>query len=688
MDRAPRGMTREIARKRSSCVFNEIRKKLGLLAVGLFTAFLLLPPEVPAEEPGMAELKARLEALEKSNQELRELAAQRRTSNVVATEAAPSAPLDTLTVEKIVGDMLHKKEEEKKQRDAAAKAAADAEAEAKKAEGYEVGSILSMGANWTPQGVVFSTPNKDFQFHVGGRTDYDNVWFNQPFSMRGLSPGTPGLTTFQSFPANGKTGAFSTATPGVSSAALGARQLANTTQPFVGNIESQTTGVGQLEDGSFFRRARIQADGTAYGIMEWSVEYDFQNVNAIPFDVTFVGVRDLPFVGTMRAGLFHTAQGMESYVNSKFQETMEYSGMFNALENQFLLGFYATNSILDQRMTWHYQFGRQPVALTGVPVDFGDGDYVHTARVTGLPVYLDDGRYLLHLGLSYQYRENPRDTGDGNGEPAVNRIGTPLSPGVLTNPGGAPLFSQPVRLARFNSFGGLRDSIGVGLPVSPTTAGTGVSLGQPPYARYIDTGNIIASHTNTTGGELLAYAGPFWLQCEGMWANVPNAIYPPGTAVVPSTNVVKTAAVPNTYNRGDLNYWGYYLMAGCFLTGESRGYDRRFGIYDRNRPNENFFLVRGDDGKPQFGMGAWEVVYRWCYTDLDSKGCDGGRLGEHLIGLNWYLNPNARIMLDYVVDQRNYNTLVPAFNNNNSLIFSNVISGQTQGLGLRFHLDF
>jgi phosphate-selective porin len=669
-------------KKWSSCMFTGVGKKLRLLKAGMYLACLLAPPVLAAAEPGAAALKARLEALEKDNQELRDLLGKPQASPVSATAGAPGAPLDPHTVEKIVGDMLNKKQEEKKQQEAAARAAADAEAAARKAEGYEVGSILNMNGAWTPTGVLFSTPNKDFQFHMGGRLEYDNVWWREPFSLTGPAPGTSGLTTFTPFPANGKTGAFATATPGISSAALGARQLANTTQP-PPNIISQTagpTGVGQLEDGSFFRRARFETDGVAYGVMEWNVEFDFQTPNTVLFDNTYFGVRDLPLIGTLRAGNMKVPQGLESYGATKFMPTLERSTLFDAFENQFGMGFYASNTLFDQRMTWHYMFSRLPNAIAQVPVDFGDGDYAHTVRVTGLPIYLDDGRSLLHLGLSYQYKVNPKDTGDGNGEPGVNQPGTPLSPGSLTSPGGAPLFSQSVRVTRFRDRAGLRDATGTG------SGAAGVSLGDS--GRYIDTGDIIAPRVNTLGGELMAYTGPFWLQCEGVWANTPDAIYPPGTAVVPSTNAVKVAAVPNTYDRGTLNYWGYYLMAGYFLTGENRGYSRRFATYDRVRPNENFFLVRGDDGKPQFGWGAWELLYRWSYTDLDSKGCDGGRLGEHLVGLNWHLNPNCKIQVNYIIDQRNFNALVPAFNNTNSLIYSNVATGQTQGLGLRFHLDF
>src|SRR5262249_39843834 len=145
------------------------------------------------------------------------------------------------------------------------------------------------------------------------------------------------------------------------------------------------------------------------------------------------------------------------------------------------------------------------------------------------------------------------------------------------------------------------------------------------------------------------------------------------------------------------NYWGYYLQVGWFLTGEQRGYDRRFGIWDRVLPFENFFLVRDRDGKPQFGWGAFELLYRWDFLDLDSKGVNGGRLGQHTLGLTWFISSQARIMVNLNIAHNGYNLLTPnpvydptkkVTGTNTPLIFSNVATGQTEGLGVRMHFDF
>src|SRR5207249_2878440 len=119
-------------------------------------------------------------------------------------------------VKKIVGDYLKEKEDKKKTDEAAAKAKAEAE-------GYKVGTDLSMKASWQ-DGLVLSTPNKDFSMHIGGWVQYDNVFWGQSPALEAAPGARPG------------------AKQGVASgAALG--------------------GIGDLQDGMFFRRIRIVLDG-------------------------------------------------------------------------------------------------------------------------------------------------------------------------------------------------------------------------------------------------------------------------------------------------------------------------------------------------------------------------------------------------------------------------------------------
>jgi phosphate-selective porin OprO/OprP len=149
------------------------------------------------------------------------------------------------------------------------------------------------------------------------------------------------------------------------------------------------------------------------------------------------------------------------------------------------------------------------------------------------------------------------------------------------------------------------------------------------------------------------------VQSEACLAHTDNAFFP---------------ATSRDTRRGDLNYYGSYIQVGYFLTGETRGYDRRFGKYARVVPLENFFLVQDEKGRAIYGLGAWEVQYRYSFVNLNDDSVQGGRYGEHTVGLNWYLNSNIKLQLNYINGQR---TVPPG-----------AVSGNVQAVALRGALEF
>ena len=90
------------------------------------------------------------------------------------------------------------------------------------------------------------------------------------------------------------------------------------------------------------------------------------------------------------------------------------------------------------------------------------------------------------------------------------------------------------------------------------------------------------------------------------------------------------------------DFLGYYVQASWFITGESRGYRKAQGVFDNLKPNENAFNDKG-------GFGAVEVAARMSSLDLTDDGTDGGKLDDLTFGVNWYLNQNTRLMLDYII---------------------------------------
>lgn len=87
----------------------------------------------------------------------------------------------------------------------------------------------------------------------------------------------------------------------------------------------------------------------------------------------------------------------------------------------------------------------------------------------------------------------------------------------------------------------------------------------------------------------------------------------------------------------DLDFDGWYVQAGYFLTGESRNY--KGGKFGGIKP-------KGNVGEG--GIGAWELALRYSTVDLSDADIDGGEADAVTLGLNWYPTPTLRFSANYV----------------------------------------
>lgn len=148
-------------------------------------------------------------------------------------------------------------------------------------------------------------------------------------------------------------------------------------------------------------------------------------------------------------------------------------------------------------------------------------------------------------------------------------------------------------------------------------SGGGVPFGVPSaFPAFVDTGAIAADNTNLFSAELAMSYGSFYAQSETIYAVVNQPAGP-------------TVTLP-----------GAYVHGGYFLTGESRVYNGKNGVFGRVKPRSNV----GKDG----GIGAWEIAGRWSYLDLNDANVQGGRLNDLTAGLNWYLNPYTKFQWNYI----------------------------------------
>ena len=88
------------------------------------------------------------------------------------------------------------------------------------------------------------------------------------------------------------------------------------------------------------------------------------------------------------------------------------------------------------------------------------------------------------------------------------------------------------------------------------------------------------------------------------------------------------------------NFASIYGQVSYFITGESKKFKSSYDGFGRVKPNKNFGSEKGP--------GAWEVAVRVSNSDLNSEDVFGGEQLDLTVGLNWYLNPATRIMINYV----------------------------------------
>ena len=86
-------------------------------------------------------------------------------------------------------------------------------------------------------------------------------------------------------------------------------------------------------------------------------------------------------------------------------------------------------------------------------------------------------------------------------------------------------------------------------------------------------------------------------------------------------------------------FGGAYVSGSWVLTGESRRYDRKIGVFKGIEPSRNFSFRNRT-------WGAWQWAVRASHLDLTDDTIQGGVMDIVSTGLNCYLTDRNRIMLD------------------------------------------
>ena len=419
-----------------------------------------------------------------------------------------------------------------------------------------------------------------------------------------------------------------------------------------------------LSDTVNFRRARLRVEGRMYELYDFACEYDFVNqlnVNASTFPTErdsgpltavtdlWLQVREIPLLGTVRVGSQKDPYGYEHLTSSRWLNFMERSFAQDAFEGPFNNGFLPGIQIMNSNEEG--DIGWQVGEFKNINNPFGFSNYSGGSQTVGrlvwLPIFEDEGQKLLHLAVSGRTLEPKRLFGvySDSGLPIGDEI-----PGV-----------------RFRSRGSIRNG-----PPGPLNS------------IYADSGILQGTWQNMIGLEFVGNNGPWSFQSEyfGSW------LYNAQTTKVGPYVTNGYQPKPGT-KVGTVYYQAGYAEVLYFLTGESRTYSKIEYRVDRPIPHNNFYAFRDRSPRRQglsLSEGAWQVGVRYNYLCLNDSGVNGGVLNGMTLGLNWLLNPNARVYFNYDYTYRDFvntpwtSSGAPATSYNGS--------GGIHGFGTRLAFDF
>jgi len=153
-----------------------------------------------------------------------------------------------------------------------------------------------------------------------------------------------------------------------------------------------------------------------------------------------------------------------------------------------------------------------------------------------------------------------------------------------------------------------------------TPAGTRQFRARPDIgtgARFVDTGAVAADNVALYDFEVLFTWRKLHAQAEYYWADLSGGGGPEPT------------------------FTGFYVEVGCFLAGGRVNYSKTKKALDRPIIEDNFHAGGG-------GKGAWQIAVRYDNVDLSDSGVTGGLQEGFTFGVNWYWNPNLRVMFNVI----------------------------------------
>ncbi|MCE9531265.1 MAG: OprO/OprP family phosphate-selective porin [Planctomycetes bacterium] len=430
----------------------------------------------------------------------------------------------------------------------------------------DLGQSLKMEGTWK-NALWFENKDKTFRWAVGGVIQYDMSYFNAD------------------------------------------KNVVNSIGTFNNLVDPGTS----LQDGTAFRRARLRFSGTMYEQVEFFAQYEFAQaldlrrrtlgISPVPatspnndfdpgdnvgFNELYFGLVKIPVLGNVRFGRHRESLNFVTATQDNFQVWLERGHLFDAFNGDFNFsnGITVQRNYFDNRAYSLFGFFQINNNSNRGFYSVGDGEFAYDGRLTCLPIYNEQEKLWVHLGVDYSYRNLHQD-----------QVRYRVRPMIRSGPG----FLTP---------------------------------------NILNSGTIFSPDAQQIANLEFAMAWKrFTFAAEATTSWVTNAY----TGALPLANgrLPAGAAARGTYNAS-----GAYVEALCFLTPDHRRYRKERPGYDRVIPEETFYFKDTDQGIC-FSKGAWEVGVRYDYADLTDSGINGGMGNAVTFCCNWYLNPNARVQANY-----------------------------------------
>ena len=382
----------------------------------------------------------------------------------------------------------------------------------------------------------------------------------------------------------------------------GSNDVRNRTNSRAGNLD--TNGFRDANDSGLLRRVRPIVEGTLLGKYDFRFTPDYGNGNTQIFDAYIDARLDPAF--KIRAGKYKPFVGLERIQSAADIKFVERSYVSNNILPNRDVGISVYGDVLGEKL--NYAFGVNNGVVDGGNNSSGsefDSNKEFTARLFATP-FKDDANALSGLGFGIA--------------------------GTITNTDGE-------RNLNFTDTSAA-DATRNGLP-------SYVTNGQQTLFRY-NSATVADGRRTRIAPQANYYYGPLGLIAEYARVSQDVSLSTGGSASAGGAGT-NTLITPNTNKQ--LNHNAWQIAASYLITGEDASFK---GV----KPTHDFDIDAG-------GWGAWELVARYSELNLDDdtfKNKAGTSYSANnyadlstsaksakswTAGVNWYLNQNAKVALNY-----------------------------------------